>query len=55
MDRTNFVKLKKTQLFDLVIKLTQHFAIAKLVRDEKVREVSVSYFFVLIIPLLTDI
>ena len=42
----NIIKLKKTQLFYLVIKLM------KLVRDEKLREVSVSYFFVWRITLM---
>ena len=43
----NFLNLNKTQLFYLVIKLCQ-----RLVQDEKLREVSVSSFFNLIITLL---
>ena len=42
------MKLKKTQLFYLVIKLMKPFA----VRDEKLRELFVSYFSVLIITLM---
>ena len=40
--------LKETQLFYLFIKLTKPFA----VQDEELREVSVSYFLVLIIALM---
>ena len=40
LQRKNFVKLKKTQLFYLGIKLTKLYQ--RLVRDEKLREVSVS-------------
>ena len=46
------MKLKKTQLLYLVIKLTKPLVYQRLVRDEKLREVLVSYFFVLIITLI---
>ena len=42
------MKLKETQLLYLVIKLMKPFV----VRDEKLRELLVSYFFVLIITLM---
>ena len=46
------MKLKEAQLFDLVIKLTKPFAVPKAcARDGKLKEVLVSYLFVLIIKL----
>ena len=52
MEHKNFMKLKKTQLFYLVIKLMNPFAVPKALRDEKLREISVSYFFVRRITLM---
>ena len=46
------MKLKKTQLFHLVIKLMKPFVAPRLVRDEELRELSVSYFFVRRITLM---
>ena len=46
------MKLKKTQLFYLVIKLIKPSLYHGLVRDEKLREASVSYFLVRRITLL---
>ena len=48
MERKNFMKLKMAQLFYLVIKLMKPFAVP----NEKLREVSVSYFFVRRITLM---
>ena len=47
-----FCKIEKTQLFHLVIKLMSLLLYQGLVRDEKLREVSVSYFFLLRITLM---
>ena len=41
LEHKNFVKLKETQLFYLVIKLQSLSLYQRLVRDEKLREVSV--------------
>ena len=46
MERKNFMKLKTRQLFYLVIKLMKPFAVPRACNDEKLREVSLSYFFV---------
>ena len=53
LERKNFVKLKKTQLFHIVIMLEALCCTKDLFEIEmkKLREVSVSYFFVLIIAL----
>ena len=45
LERKSFLKLKKTQLFYLGIKLRKPFAVPRAYTDEKLREVSVSYFF----------
>ena len=53
LERKNFVKLKRTQLFQLAIKLTKPFALPKACTRRKLkREASVSYFFVQIITLM---
>ena len=52
MELKNFMKLKKTQLFYLVIKLIKPSLYHGLVRDEKLREASVSYFLVRRITLM---
>ena len=46
LERKRFVKLKKGQLFYLVIKLSSLLLHQEFVGDEKRRDVSVSYFFV---------
>ena len=43
MKHKNFMKLKEIQLFYLVIKLMKPLQYQGLVRDEKLREISVSY------------
>ena len=48
MESKNFMKLKKTELFYLGIKLMKSFAVP----DERLREVSVLYFFVQRITLM---
>ena len=50
--RENFVKLKRTQLLYLVIKLKKLLLYERFVRDVKLREVSVSYFFVLLTTMM---
>ena len=54
LQRQSFVKLRAAQLLYLVIKLTKTWLYQRLVRDENLREVSVSNFFVLIITLMSS-
>ena len=49
------MKFKNTQLFYLVIKFMKPFAVPRACTDEKLREVSVSYFFILRITLMLSI
>ena len=52
MECKNFMKMKKAPLFYLVIKLMKPLLYQRLVRDEELREVSVSYCFVQRIKLI---
>ena len=52
MERKNFMKLQKIQFFYLVIKLMKPLLYQELVRNEKLRDVSLSYFVVRRITLM---